>query len=96
MEALSRLGVALFPAALSVLFAWLLMEGFIGLGGGEKDIFLALPMLLWSVAFAVSCLVFWVRRTHPRRSALLSAGYATTILFVSFLGLLGAMHLWAW
>ena len=74
IAALTRLIVAFLPLACAPVLVHLLAEGFIGFGGGEKDLVLVLPWLLWSLIFAVSCLVLWARRWPVVRSAIWSAG----------------------
>jgi len=61
-----RLFLGVVPLLLTILFAWLVMEGHLSFGGGEKEIFLAIPLVIWS-------LVYWPRPgrlsqalSHPR------------------------------
>ena len=68
-----RLVVALFPAALVPLLVYLIGEGYISLGGGEKDVVWVLPWLLWSIVFAISSFVFWQRGWPMPRSTVWSA-----------------------
>ena len=81
------------PTGVSFLLGWLLMDGYINLGGGEKDILVVVPLLFWSLVFAVSCLVLWARRKALLRSAVLSAGWATALLVVLWLGLVAVSFL---
>ena len=80
-----RLALALFPLGLTLLFGWLLMEGSLSFGGGDKDIFLVLPPLVWSVLYVASSGLFWWRGATIRRAAKVSALAATTILAVAWL-----------
>lgn len=71
-----RLFIAALPLLLTASFAWLLSGG-LSLGGGEKDIFLALPLLLWSLLFLCSYLALWWRKATNGRAIGVSAAVAT-------------------
>ena len=71
-----RLFIALLPLLLTASFAWLL-SGRFSLSGGEKDIFLALPLLLWSLLFLCSYLALWWRKATNGRAVSVSAAVAT-------------------
>ena len=58
-RALLRLSVAFAPALLCGALGWAVMEGWLGFGGGEKDIFLLMPLALWSLLFGLASLVLW-------------------------------------
>jgi len=49
--------VALGPLLLTPLLGFLLAEGFVNLGGGEKDIIWAFIWAVWSIIFAISSLI---------------------------------------
>ena len=57
-----RLILCLFPLLATPLLALLIAEGYLDFGGGEKDLLLLLPWILWSLAFLVFSAVFWCRR----------------------------------
>jgi len=83
-----RIGVALLPLLATILFTFLTMQGYLNFGGGEKDIFLSVPLLLWSLVFFVSSLVAWWRKATLGRAAAISAILATglvVLLWVSAL-----------
>ena len=71
MTALLALALALAPLGLTVLVAWLIMDGYLSFGGGEKDLFLTLPLLLWSLVYLASYLVVWWRRAALGRAVAL-------------------------
>jgi len=91
---LRRIAVALFPLALTPGIVWLLAEGHLNLGGGEKDILIAIPWLLWSVVFAIATMV----RTRGERSFGRGIGtaalWASAILVTLWLALLFASSGW--
>ena len=81
MRIFVKLLIAVTPLTLTFLFAWYLVE-IGGFGGGEKDIFLALPPLVWSLTFLVSFIVLWWRKSTLGRSAGISAAVATGLVIV--------------
>jgi hypothetical protein len=84
VSVLLRLCSACVPLALCFLLAWLVMSGPFSFGGGEKDIFLVLPLALWSLVFAVASLVMWARGASLPRSAKVSALIAMGVLALAF------------
>ncbi len=95
MSATIRSLLAVAPLLLTLLFGWLMMEGHLNFGSGEKDVFLVLPLLLWSLVYLCSCLVMCVRRSPLVRSLVLSASVATGGVVVAWLLLLGLVLLGA-
>jgi hypothetical protein len=89
-----RLIVSLLPLVLTPVLGYLLAQGYINFGGGEKDILVLLPWMVWSLVFAISSWVFW-RRGHSilrssRRPALVGlAGLAILGVTLTILGQLG-------
>jgi hypothetical protein len=81
-----RLLIAVLPLALSFLFGYLL-TGPLSLGGGEKDILLAIPALAWSVLYLACSLFFWAHRRPLLWSFGIAASVATVLLLVAFLAL---------
>lgn len=75
-----RLFLAIAPLLLTVLLAWLVMEGHLSLGAGEKDVFLAAPLLLWSLAHLGCFLALWRRRLSTGRLLAISASVATGVV----------------
>jgi hypothetical protein len=76
-----RLLTAFAPLLLTPLLVYVLAEGWLNFGGGEKDILLTLPWILWSLVFAVTALVLWMRGwTH--QGALVRAGVTGTAVVV--------------
>ena len=73
----ARLVLALLPLVLTPGFGYLLAEGLLDLGGGEKDLVLLLPWALWSLLYAICSFVLWRRKWSLGRSVLWSAVAAT-------------------
>jgi hypothetical protein len=76
----SRLAVAFSPLLATILLVFLTMEGHLNFGGGETDVFLSVPLLLWSVVFLFSSPIAWWRGLPPGRAAAASAVVATGLV----------------
>jgi len=70
--------------ALCFVFAWLVTAGPLSFGGGEKDIFLVLPLALWSMVFAVTSLAMWAGGASRTKATRVSALVALGVLAVSY------------
>ncbi len=57
-----RLILSIVPLALTPLLGFLIAEGYLNLGGGEKDLFLLIPWMVWSVVYFVLFLILWRRK----------------------------------
>jgi hypothetical protein len=77
-----RLLTAILPLALTPLFYWLLAEGHLNLGGGEKDILLTVPWLLWSLAFLFGAMWNWHKHLPLARALGWAALVATAMLLI--------------
>lgn len=84
MAIIARIVTALVPLALTPLLLFAIAEGYLNFGGGEKDLFMLLPWMLWSFVFAIGAFVLWWRRWPHGRSL----GTAAVFGFAS-LGLAG-------
>ncbi|MEN8160073.1 MAG: hypothetical protein ABFS41_08385 [Myxococcota bacterium] len=73
---LLRLLAAFLPLLLVPAFGFLIAEGHLDLGGGDKDIVWVFPYAAWSLLYALSSVVLWVRgwplSAAARRSALVA------------------------
>lgn len=82
-----RILVAITPLLATFVFVWL-VSGPLNMGSGEKDIFLAIPLLLWSLLFSGCYLVLWWRGFTLGRSSGVSAGFATALVVIAWVVLL--------
>ncbi len=71
----------LLPLSLTPLLMFTLAEGLLNVGGGEKDILLALPWMVWSLLFAVTGWVL-IYRHWPFRRLLLRALLVSLLVMV--------------
>ena len=84
----ARAALGLAPLALTPLLGLALAEGWLDLGGGEKDLLLLVPWLLWSVAYLALVCVHWWRGRTSWRGAGRAGWQATVLLLVLWAGLL--------
>ena len=80
MARFAQVMLALIPFLLTPVVIYGLAEGFLDFGGGEKDIILALPWLIWSVVFALCSFALIYYRWVVTKWVLRSALIATTVL----------------
>ena len=78
--------VLLAPLLITPLMAYLLSEGIIGFGGGEKDTLFLIPYILWSILYLIAGIIF--RKNALRRMSLLALGWSFSVMFVLWVGLL--------
>ena len=91
MNILLKLFLAVAPLLFTVILTWLTMEGLLNFGSGEKDIFLAIPLLLWSLVYLCSYLCFWYRRASTSRTIAMSSVIATVVVVVVWAVLFGVV-----
>ena len=75
---LAKLLLAVTPLLLTFLFAWFVVKG--EYFGSEKDIFLVVPVLAWSLVFLSTFIILWWRKFTLGRSVGISAAIATGIV----------------
>jgi hypothetical protein len=78
-----RIVTAFAPLLLTPALGWAINNGTFNFGGGEKDIILLVPWLVWAIGFATAALVYWSRRTDLGPSLLRAAVWATGVLLVA-------------
>jgi hypothetical protein len=85
---LTHLPLAAIPLLVMPALIYATAEGWLNFGGGEKDLLLAIPYVLWATVFFVTGFVLivnrWALRRWLRRSAILSIGtlFAAWVLLV--------------
>jgi hypothetical protein len=82
-----RLVICVAPIAITPLLALAIGEGYLNFGGGEKDLLLLIPWLLWSVLFAIVFVACWVKKLPVGKSTAYAAGIAFAVLAVSWVAL---------
>ncbi len=91
-----RLILSIVPLAVTPLLGFLIADGYLNFGGGEKDLLLLIPWMVWSVAYFVLFLIFWRRKLSLQKGcgyAALGATGALALIYVVmliwFVGILG-------
>ena len=87
-EWLGKLGLGVGPLAVTPLLVLLIAEGHRNFGGGEKDLILVLPWILWSLVYGIVFAVCWGRKLPLRRVLFYAAGGATVLVVGAWVGLL--------
>lgn len=82
MSKLSQVVLALLPLILTPALAFVLAEGVLNLGGGEKDILWAFAWAFWSAVFATSSIFLIYRNWAIDRWALRSTLVSTGVMLV--------------
>ena len=77
--------LAVCPLVITPLIGLALAEGIINLGGGEKDIFWAFVLAIWSAFFAVTAFVLIHRKWQVKRWALRATIVATLTMLALWL-----------
>ena len=78
---MTRTVVALLPLAITWPLGYALNAGYINLGGGEKDIIILVPWLLWASVYAIASFVYW-RRGRASGQTVWRSAFAGLIVVV--------------
>lgn len=87
-----RISIAVAPLLVALAFVWLVLQGHVDFGGGEADIFLVVPPLLWSLLYLLCCLVLWAQGFRLGASVSASAGFATGLTALGWV----VLYLFSW
>lgn len=93
MRSALRVAIALLPLCLAPALVYLIGDGLIDIGGGEKDLVWVLPWTLWSLLFAIASLVLWRRGWSLSRSTGWSALIGVAGVLLAALALAAAGQL---
>jgi len=77
-----RLIIILTPLLLTPVVGFMLAEGLVNLGGGEKDIIFLIPWALWSILFAIAGLALWKKKTEIMPWLIHTVAWSFGILFI--------------
>jgi len=83
-----KLALCLLPLGLSPLWVFLIAEDYLSFGGGEKDLFLLIPWLVWSILYAIIFAVCWAKGMPTKRLLAYSAGGAAVLVVLLWVVLL--------
>ncbi len=86
---LPHITLAALPLLLTPVLFFMLAEGWLNLGGGEKDILITLPWLIWSLIFFITALVLivkgWALRRWIVRSGLVSLVVMLLLFVIAYI-----------
>ena len=85
-----RLILSIVPLALTPLLGFLIAEGYLNIGGGEKDLFLLIPWMVWSLVYFVLFLILWRRKFPIKKGCDYAAVGATGALALIY----GVILIW--
>ncbi len=88
MKLIKRLTALLLPLLMTPVFGFLIAESYLNFGGGEKDLLVLIPWILWSLLFLTSGLALWRSTISFKVWLLKSALYSILVLLVIWLSLL--------
>jgi hypothetical protein len=77
--------LCLLPMLLTPIWGYLIADGYLNFGGGEKDLFLLIPWILWAFMYLLVFLITWIRRKTTKAMVLFSVGVATGIVTLTWL-----------
>ncbi len=82
---LGKLTLCLAPMMLTPIWGYLISDGYLNFGGGEKDLFLLLPWILWSLIYSLIFIVAWAKRKKIKVVFLSAVAGATGLLAVTWM-----------
>jgi hypothetical protein len=83
----TKLALCLLPLALVPALFFALAQGYLNLGGGEKDIIVVFPLASWAIIYAVTFAVMWGRNRPTKVCVWRGAVTATLPLLLGWLAL---------
>ncbi|UCG07787.1 MAG: hypothetical protein JSV83_03810 [Desulfobacterales bacterium] len=83
-----RLFLSIAPLSMTPLWGYLIAEGYLNFGGGEKDLFLLIPWIFWSLIYAIVFVFFWLRKATIIKTLVWSVCSATGLVFLTWLVML--------
>ena len=84
-NALFRIGIGIFPLALTPLLARLIADGYLNFGGGEKDLILLIPWVIWSALFLILFIITWIKKLSIKKGLIYSAGLSLLVIILIWL-----------
>jgi hypothetical protein len=88
MNKFGQVVLALLPLLLTPVLGYVLTEGVLNLGGGDKDILWAFAWAIWSIAFAISSIFLinrnWAVDKWALRSTIASTGVMLVLWLLAF------------
>ena len=73
---------AVWPLIIFPIFIYLTIQGTFDLGGGEKDVVIAIPLLAFTLFYLISYVVCVKKKKRTFIAVMLSAGISLLLLFI--------------
>jgi hypothetical protein len=83
---LIKMLLLVIPILLTPVWYLLLTTGIISFGGGEKDLLVLVPYLLWAILYLGSGAIFW--KHAPRRMVLSGIMYSIITMLILWVAIL--------
>lgn len=83
-----RILLSIAPLALTPIWGYLIAEGYLNFGSGEKDLLLLIPWIYWSFIYLIVYIVFWLKKSSIIKTLVWSVCGATAVVFLTGLALL--------
>jgi hypothetical protein len=77
---LGKLILCTLPLLLTPVWGYLIADGYLNFGAGEKDLFLLVPWMVWALLYLVIFIGAWTKRKNMKIALLYSVVGATGIL----------------
>jgi hypothetical protein len=88
MVTIQRLVLCILPFGLTPLIALLIAEGYLNFGGGEKDLLLLIPWIIWSFIYLILFIVQWIKGAKIKKTIFFASGGATALIVLLWIGAL--------
>ncbi len=82
---LGKLLLGLIPLLLTPLWAFLMAESYLDLGGGDKDLLLLIPWSAWSLIYFSIYVAAWKKQKDPKTMVIYSVAGATGVLLLAWI-----------
>ena len=82
-----RFILCILPLGITPVLALLIAEGYLNFGGGEKDLLLLIPWILWSILYAIIYVAQWIKKAKTSKSIYFAAGGATGLMMLLWIGM---------
>lgn len=88
MSTIKKIVLLIFPLLVTPVFGFLIAENHLSFGGGDKDIVILVPWVVWSLLFIVTGMALWKKVPKFKVWALKSFLYSVVILLTIWLCML--------
>jgi hypothetical protein len=69
---------------LTPIWGYLVADGYLNFGSGEKDLFLLIPWFVWAFIYFLIFIIAWIKRKNTKSIIIYSIGGATGILALAW------------